>query len=202
MQEIASAIREGAIAYLNRQLKSMGITGLVIFVVIVFALGLKTALGFLVGAVASFAAGYIGMRVSVLANVRTAEAARGGMAAGLRLAFQGGSVTGMIVAGLALAWALGGIDFFAAWWLTALLALPFFFRMAQTGIAGLPQMPVLTSGYVHAATRKVLALQGVGRSRIQEFKRDERIMRFLTVKLDKHAIEWAEKRRNKLKAKA
>jgi K(+)-stimulated pyrophosphate-energized sodium pump len=102
MQEIASAIKEGAIAYLNRQLKSMGITGLVIFVVIVFALGLKTAIGFLVGAVASFAAGYIGMRVSVLANVRTAEAARDGLAAGLRLAFKGGSVTGMIVAGLAL----------------------------------------------------------------------------------------------------
>jgi K(+)-stimulated pyrophosphate-energized sodium pump len=80
----------------------MGITGLVIFVVIVFALGLKTAIGFLVGAVASFAAGYIGMRVSVLANVRTAEAARDGLAAGLRLAFKGGSVTGMIVAGLAL----------------------------------------------------------------------------------------------------
>ena len=102
MQEIASAIREGAIAYLNRQLKSMGITGIIIFAVIVFALGLKTAIGFLVGAVASFAAGYIGMRVSVLANVRTAEAARGGLAAGLRLAFKGGSVTGMIVAGLAL----------------------------------------------------------------------------------------------------
>jgi len=102
MQEIASAIREGAIAYLNRQLKSMGVTGIIIFVVIVFALGLKTAVGFLVGAVASFAAGYIGMRVSVLANVRTAEAARGGLAAGLRLAFKGGSVTGMIVAGLAL----------------------------------------------------------------------------------------------------
>ena len=102
MQEIAAAISEGAIAYLNRQLKSMGITGIIIFVVIVFALGPKTAVGFLVGAVASFAAGYIGMRVSVLANVRTAEAARNGLAAGLSLAFKGGSVTGMIVAGLAL----------------------------------------------------------------------------------------------------
>jgi K(+)-stimulated pyrophosphate-energized sodium pump len=102
MQEIASAIKEGAIAYLNRQLKTMGITGIVIFVVIIFALGLKTAIGFLVGAVASFAAGYIGMRVSVLANVRTAEAAKSGLSAGLNLAFKGGSVTGMIVAGLAL----------------------------------------------------------------------------------------------------
>jgi K(+)-stimulated pyrophosphate-energized sodium pump len=102
MQEIASAIKEGAIAYLNRQLISMGATGVVIFIVIAFALGLKTALGFLLGAVASFSAGYIGMRVSVLANVRTAEAAKNGLGAGLKLAFLGGSVTGMIVAGLAL----------------------------------------------------------------------------------------------------
>ena len=102
MQEIAGAIQEGAIAYLNRQMKSMGITGIIIFVVIFAALGGKTAIGFAVGAIASFLAGYIGMRVSVLANVRTAEAAKNGMAAGLAMAFKGGSVTGMIVAGLAL----------------------------------------------------------------------------------------------------
>ena len=102
MGKIADAIKEGAIAYLNRQLKSMGITGAVIFVIIFFSLGAKTAIGFLVGATASFLAGYIGMRVSVLANVRTAEAAKKGMAAGLSMAFKGGSVTGMIVAGLAL----------------------------------------------------------------------------------------------------
>ena len=102
MQEIASAIKEGAIAYLNRQLKSMGIAGAVIFVIIIFTLGITTAIGFLVGAVASFIAGYIGMRVSVIANVRTAEASRKGLAAGLAMAFKGGSVTGMIVAGLAL----------------------------------------------------------------------------------------------------
>jgi K(+)-stimulated pyrophosphate-energized sodium pump len=102
MQEIAAAIKEGAIAYLNRQMKSMGITGAIIFVIIIFGLGAKTALGFLIGAVASFLAGYIGMRVSVIANVRTAEAAKRGMSAGLNMAFRGGSVTGMMVAGLAL----------------------------------------------------------------------------------------------------
>jgi len=102
MQAIAGAIQEGAIAYLNRQLKSMGIAGIIIFAIIFATMGAKTAFGFLIGAVASFLAGYIGMRVSVLANVRTAEAAKKGMAAGLSMAFKGGSVTGMIVAGLAL----------------------------------------------------------------------------------------------------
>jgi len=102
MQQIAGAIKEGAIAYLNRQAKSMGTAGVIIFIVIFAFLGAKTAIGFLIGALASFMAGYIGMRVSVIANVRTAEAAKGGLAAGLSLAFKGGSVTGMIVAGLAL----------------------------------------------------------------------------------------------------
>jgi len=110
MNEIAGAIKEGAIAYLNRQLKSVATAGVIIFGIILFGYGsakgwptgIKTALGFLIGAVASYAAGYIGMRVSVIANVRTAEAARKGLAAGLSMAFKGGSVTGMIVAGLAL----------------------------------------------------------------------------------------------------
>ena len=102
MQQIADAIKEGAIAYLNRQLKSMSIAGAVIFIIIFATLGSKTAIGFFVGAAASFIAGYVGMRVSVLANVRTAEAAKGGLSAGLAMAFKGGSVTGMIVAGLAL----------------------------------------------------------------------------------------------------
>ncbi|MFC1813173.1 sodium-translocating pyrophosphatase [Thermodesulfobacteriota bacterium] len=102
MTEIADAIKEGAIAYLNRQLKSMGITGIIIFIIIFATLGAKTAIGFMIGAVASFIAGYVGMRVSVIANVRTAEAARKGMAAGLSMAFRGGAVTGMMVAGLAL----------------------------------------------------------------------------------------------------
>ncbi len=102
MAEIAAAIQEGSIAYLNRQLKSMSIAGAVIFVVIYFAMSPVNAIGFAIGAIASFIAGYIGMRVSVIANVRTAEAAKNGMSAGLNMAFRGGSVTGMIVAGLAL----------------------------------------------------------------------------------------------------
>ncbi|MFO8111519.1 MAG: sodium-translocating pyrophosphatase [Desulfosalsimonadaceae bacterium] len=102
MIQIASAIEEGAIAYLNRQLKSMGAVGIVILIVIWLSLGPKTAIGFFIGAVASYLAGYIGMRVSVIANVRTAEAAKDGLAAGLKMAFRGGSVTGMLVAGLAL----------------------------------------------------------------------------------------------------
>lgn len=102
MNEIADAIKEGAIAYLNRQMKSMGITGIILFIIIGIFLGWTTAIGFLIGAIASFVAGYVGMRVSVIANVRTAEAAKSGLAAGLKVAFKGGSVTGMIVAGLAL----------------------------------------------------------------------------------------------------
>ncbi len=102
MGEIADAIKEGAIAYLNRQLKSVSIVGIVIFIVIFVALGAKMAIGFLIGAAASYLAGYIGMRVSVVANVRVAEAAKQGLSAGLSLAFKGGAVTGMIVAGLAL----------------------------------------------------------------------------------------------------
>ena len=102
MQEIAAAIQEGAIAYLNRQMRSMAIAGIIIAIIITVTLGSKTAVGFIVGAVASFIAGYIGMRVSVIANVRTAEASKDGLAAGLNLAFKGGAVTGMLVAGLAL----------------------------------------------------------------------------------------------------
>ncbi|HIJ55803.1 MAG TPA: sodium-translocating pyrophosphatase [Deltaproteobacteria bacterium] len=102
MQEIAGAIKEGAIAYLNRQLKSVSIAGIIIFIIILATMGIKAAIGFLIGAVASYIAGYVGMRVSVIANVRTAEAAKKGLSAGLALAFRGGTVTGMIVAGLAL----------------------------------------------------------------------------------------------------
>ena len=104
MNEIADAIKAGAIAYLNRQLKSMGAAGIIIAIIIYFAPGYGTwaTVGFIIGAVASYFAGYIGMRVSVIANVRTAEACKNGLNAGLRLAFKGGTVTGMIVASLAL----------------------------------------------------------------------------------------------------
>jgi K(+)-stimulated pyrophosphate-energized sodium pump len=102
MNEIADAIKEGAIAYLNRQLKTVFVAAAVIVVIIGATLGITTAIGFIIGATASYCAGYIGMRVSVIANVRTAEASRKGLAAGLSLAFKGGTVTGMIVAGLAL----------------------------------------------------------------------------------------------------
>ncbi|MGV8995914.1 MAG: sodium-translocating pyrophosphatase [Parvibaculaceae bacterium] len=102
MQEIAAAIQEGASAYLARQYMTIGIVGVVIFVLISYLLGIKVGVGFLIGSTLSGAAGYIGMLVSVRANVRTTQASSVSLAAGLSLAFRAGTVTGMLVAGLAL----------------------------------------------------------------------------------------------------
>ncbi len=102
MQEIASAIQVGAKAYLNRQYKTIAVVGLVVLVIISYAFSILVGLGYLIGATLSGIAGYVGMLVSVQANVRTAEASRKGLSQGLAIAFKSGAVTGMLVAGLAL----------------------------------------------------------------------------------------------------
>src|SRR5690349_10697853 len=102
MQRLSAAVQEGAQAYLRRQYTTIGIVGVVLFILLIFLQDIRVAIGFAIGGLASASAGFIGMNVSVRSNARVAEAARGGIGKALHAAFRGGAVTGMLVVGLAL----------------------------------------------------------------------------------------------------
>ncbi len=102
MQEIAQAIQIGAKAYLNRQYKTIAIVGVIVLLIISYFFSLLVGLGYFIGALLSGVAGYVGMLISVQANVRTAEASRSSLQKGLTMAFKSGAITGLLVAGLAL----------------------------------------------------------------------------------------------------
>jgi len=127
MQEISAAVQEGARAYLNRQYTTIAMVGVVVVIFLGLTLGIHVAIGFLIGSILSGAAGYIGMNVSVRANVRTAQASRNGLAAGLDIAFKAGAITGLIVVGLAL------------------LGVTIYYMILRSMIAGPDLRPVLES---------------------------------------------------------
>ena len=102
MKEIAEAIQIGARAYLNRQYKTIAIVGIIVLIIVTYFFNILVGFGYLLGAVLSGIAGYVGMLISVKANVRTAEASRKSLQAGLSIAFKSGAITGLLVAGLAL----------------------------------------------------------------------------------------------------